>query len=162
MVTLCTKDTYWINNLVPTKKKNTTKLIKPGRKNSVLSLVSSRTMEIRAGKKFFRPPIPYLGQCGGVFPADSRPLSPAYCRIITGNNVTSCFPRSKLPHPSHIHELVGLPGQPYLASNASAVLISSNDVASACAARNISHLRLLTTFSTEVKLSDLFCPILPP
>lgn len=98
------------------KKKITAKLIKPGRKISVLSLVSSRTMEIRDGEKkkknhkpSFRPPIPYLGQCGGVFPADSPPLSPAYCGIITANNVTSCFPRSKLPHPSHSHALAGLP-----------------------------------------------------
>lgn len=65
-------------------------------------------------KKSFRPPIPYLGQWGGVFPTDSWPLSPAYCSIITVNNVTSIFPRSKLPHPSHMHNLVGLLWTPSL------------------------------------------------
>lgn len=69
------------------------KLTETGSKLSSLSLLSSRTMEIRDGK--IRPPIPYLGQCGGVFPADSRPLPSCLLRNNYREQRDSLFPQKQ-------------------------------------------------------------------
>lgn len=75
------------------EKNNPAKLIKSGR---IVPLVPCRTMEMRAGESSLRPPLPYLGQCGGVFPA-APGRSPASCGIITASNVTPVSPGANLP-----------------------------------------------------------------